>query len=220
VTTYLVDTETTGKDDPEPIELAFVELTSVRPLAAGAAFTMRYTPSKPITLGAMATHGITMDDLRGAPPSSAAKLPDDATVIVGHNVDFDWLALGKPDVLRIDTCAMARKVWPYFDSHSLWACLFSIDPLYARAHCRSAHGAAADVAATLLLLDAILSRVEPCSTWEEVHAVSERARVPETMPFGKHKGVPLTAVPRDYVRWLLGQGDVDPYLRQALEARR
>jgi len=26
-------------------------------------------------------------------------------------------------------------------------------------------------------------------------------------------------VPADYKRWLLGQGDIDPYLRKALEAR-
>jgi exodeoxyribonuclease X len=25
-------------------------------------------------------------------------------------------------------------------------------------------------------------------------------------------------VPADYKRWLLGQGDIDPYLRKALEA--
>jgi exodeoxyribonuclease X len=29
----------------------------------------------------------------------------------------------------------------------------------------------------------------------------------------------MADVPADYKRWLLGQGDIDPYLRKALEAR-
>ena len=38
------------------------------------------------------------------------------------------------------------------------------------------------------------------------------------MPFGKHKGVPISEVPKDYKQWLLRQSDVDPYLVKALEA--
>jgi uncharacterized protein (DUF3820 family) len=37
------------------------------------------------------------------------------------------------------------------------------------------------------------------------------------MTFGKHKGTPLAEVPKDYVRWLLDQPNVDPYVRQAFE---
>ncbi len=36
------------------------------------------------------------------------------------------------------------------------------------------------------------------------------------MTFGKHKGMNITDIPPDYKRWLLGQQDVDPYLRKAL----
>ncbi len=45
---------------------------------------------------------------------------------------------------------------------------------------------------------------------------SEDARVPEVMPFGKHKGVRMSDVPADYKRWLASKGDVDPYLVRAL----
>jgi exodeoxyribonuclease X len=38
------------------------------------------------------------------------------------------------------------------------------------------------------------------------------------MPFGKHRGMLLTDLPGDYKQWLSGQGDIDPYLRKALEA--
>jgi len=38
------------------------------------------------------------------------------------------------------------------------------------------------------------------------------------MPFGMHKGIPLADIPGDYRKWLLGQKDIDPYLRRALES--
>jgi exodeoxyribonuclease X len=36
------------------------------------------------------------------------------------------------------------------------------------------------------------------------------------MPFGKHKGMLLVDVPKDYKKWLLTQQDIDPFLRKAL----
>jgi len=55
-------------------------------------------------------------------------------------------------------------------------------------------------------------------TTEDLYCESEKARIPTTMPFGKHKGMSLTDIPNDYKQWLLGQGDIDSYLRKALEA--
>src|SRR5690606_38893005 len=83
-----------------------------------------YKPSKPSTFGAMAVHHILPHELEGCPPSSECKLPADAEYIVGHNVDYDWEAVGKPNVKRICTCAMARWVWPEADSHSQSALLY------------------------------------------------------------------------------------------------
>ena len=55
-------------------------------------------------------------------------------------------------------------------------------------------------------------------SWEAVWAFSEEARIPETMPFGKHRGVAISDLPRDYVGWALKNlTDMDPYLRKALE---
>jgi exodeoxyribonuclease X len=53
---------------------------------------------------------------------------------------------------------------------------------------------------------------------EALWEASENARLPTHMTFGKHKGLPLSEVPKDYVRWLLDQANVDPYLRQAFTA--
>lgn len=38
-----------------------------------------------------------------------------------------------------------------------------------------------------------------------------------TMPFGKHKGARLSAIPWDYLRWLTTI-DLSPWLREAVEA--
>ncbi len=46
--------------------------------------------------------------------------------------------------------------------------------------------------------------------------ISEDARMPTVMSFGKHKGELIKDIPRDYKRWLLNQPDVDPYLAIAL----
>lgn len=40
------------------------------------------------------------------------------------------------------------------------------------------------------------------------------------MPFGKHKGDLISAIPTDYKEWLLRQPDVDPYLAKALNGGR
>lgn len=38
------------------------------------------------------------------------------------------------------------------------------------------------------------------------------------IPFGRHLGKPLADVPTDYLGWLLGQDNLDPALRAALDA--
>jgi len=56
-------------------------------------------------------------------------------------------------------------------------------------------------------------------TINDLYTESEKARIPITMPFGKHKGMLLTDLPSDYKQWLLNQGDIDMYLRKALETQ-
>ena len=96
---YLIDTETTGLKDPQVIQLAWMRLAfdGVYILVDGT-FNRFYRPSKEIELGALCTHHISLMDLVDCDPSDTAKLPTDAEYIIGHNVDFDWKALGKPNV--------------------------------------------------------------------------------------------------------------------------
>lgn len=212
----ILDTETTDADAPEIVEVAWGEVDlGLRELSPHPA--RRFKPSKRISLGALATHHIMDEELEGCPPSSSFRLPDDVQYLIGHNVDFDWLAIGKPEVKRICTLAFSRKFWPEADSHTLGAMLYLLERPSARFLLRNAHSAAVDVEAAFLLLRHIFGKLGEVHSWEDVWRASEAARVPTIMPFGKHKGMAIRDVPPDYKRWLLCQADIDPYLRQALK---
>lgn len=187
-------------------------------------FTQRFQPSKPITLGAMATHNIMDEDLLGCDPSAIFELPP-CDFVIGHNVDFDAQAAGIMATetnaaplsapRRIDTCAMARACWPDLDCYSQSALIYHLDRKNARERLKGAHGAAADVLLCKTILDACIAHSNARS-WEELWAFSEEARIPKVMYFGKHKDMAIADLPRDYVAWLLRLPDLDQYLRKAL----
>ena len=218
----IFDTETTGTTDPEVIEAAWLQVKGSPAIHLYETYCERFNPSKPIELGAMATHHIIPSDLTDCRPCAEFLLPD-ADYLIGHNVDFDWKVAGSPDVKRICTLAFSRWLFPELDSHKQTAMLYHLfDHETARAVCLEAHNALADVRMCHMLLDALIEEMErrdiPCETWEELWQFSEIARIPTVMTFGKHKGTAIKDVPSSYKHWLLGQSDVDPYLRQALEA--
>lgn len=86
---------------------------------------------------------------------------------------------------------------------------------------RNAHAALDDVKNCRLLLVKILDTLSvtlgrPVNDWEELWQISEDARIPAVIGFGKHKGMAVADLPSDYKRWLLNQTDLDPYMRKAL----
>lgn len=215
--TIIFDTEATGIKEPVLIEAAWVELESLDPFTIINPFVQRYNPGKPISLGALATHHIMDEELVDCPPASSFTLPENLDYLIGHNVDFDWEVTGRPEVKRICTLALARSLWPELDSHNQSALLYHLERNTARDQLRNAHSALIDVGICAVILDYIC-RQQNIKTIEELYAASEIARTPTVMPFGKHKGLPLSEVPADYKTWLLSTGDLDPYLRKALEA--
>lgn len=221
MSTLIFDTETTGLVEPVVlIEAAWRKLDDIQTLRPTEAFCQRYNPGKPVETGAMAVHHILDEDLKDCPASDTFKLPDGAEYLIGHNVDYDWKVIGKPEVKRICTLAMARKLWPDADSHSQSALLYRLttDRVRVREALKNAHSAEADVRFCAIILKKELSIIQPDS-WEALWEYSEVARIPDVMPFGKHRGVPIKDLPKDYVRWALGNlADLDEYLRRALEA--
>ena len=158
------------------------------------------------------------EDLVSCAPSASFKLPADTKYLIGHNIDFDWVAIGRPEVKRICTLALARSLWPDLDSHTQSALLYYFERATARDQLRNAHSALADVWICSKIVGKIIEKLQPSSLdafWE----MSEIARIPTIMPFGKHKGLLLADVPSSYKQWLLGHSDVDPFLRKALESK-
>jgi exodeoxyribonuclease X len=213
----IFDTETTGLDAPEIIEAAWIELKALAPLTLGEGFEQRYRPSKPISLAALATHHILDEELLDCPPSTSFKLPAGLQYLIGHNVDFDWAVAGSPDVRRICTLSLARAVWPTLEAHNQSALLYYLDRKNARERLKNAHSAGADIKICATILEHICLKLK-IDSLEALWQKSEESRIPTHMPFGKHKGMPIAEVPKDYVRWLLNQPDIDPFLRRALQA--
>lgn len=220
----IFDSETTGLNDPQMIEGAWLKLESVTSLNIVEQFLQRYKPSKAIELGALATSHILDEELADCPTHTEFKLPDGTTYIIGHNVDYDWGVIGKPDVKRICTQALSRALWPDADSHSQSAMIYLHYREHAKRWLQNAHAALDDVKNCRLLLMKILESIAehngaPVFSFEDLWMISEEARIPKIIRFGKHSGTEISKIPADYKRWLLGQPDVDPYLRKALEQR-
>lgn len=216
MTAYIIDTETTGLIEPiEVLSFAYCQLAEDLSQAR-VTIERLYKPSKPIEWGALATHHILMEDLEGQPPSAMCKLPGDTTYIVGHNIDYDWKALGKPDMKRVCTQAMARHVWPTLDSHKLGALIYYTQGCskVTRNNVIRAHGAAVDVGLVGLLLPTLIKEFG-CRTIEDLHSASELARIPTVMGFGKFKGQPVANVDRGWISWYRRQDDTDAYLLEA-----
>ncbi|HBZ18828.1 MAG TPA: DNA polymerase III subunit epsilon, partial [Betaproteobacteria bacterium] len=182
--TIIFDTEATGIKEPILIEAAWVELESFAPFAFTNPFVQRYNPEKPISLGALATHHIMDEELVDCPLAASFTLPKHVDYIIGHNVDFDWGVIGKPEVKRICTLSLARKLWPNLDSHNQSALLYYLERSTAREQLRNAHSALIDVGICAAILNHICQELG-IKTVEALYAESEKARIPITMPFGK-----------------------------------
>lgn len=229
----IFDTETTGLGDGrEIVEAAWLRPALVDDMAGpsdaiprplqGPVWSQRYRPEGRVEYGAMAVHGILPFELERCPPSSDFELPADIEYLVGHNIDFDWQAIGRPDVKRICTDAMARWIWTDADSYSQSALLYMLlgPTVETRELLSGAHGALTDVHNNSRLLDAILEARPEFRTWSALYAFSEACRIPRVLPFGKWKGSPLADVVSDdpgYVNWMLRQDWLDPYVREGLE---
>jgi exodeoxyribonuclease X len=223
----VLDTETTGLHQPQVIELAtkgpleWTQHTEDLPVSV-----QRYLPSKPIEPGAMATHGIIMEDLVGCPPSPTAPWhPGLVTHVIGHNVDSDLAVLGNPSVRPICTLILARRLWESEASHKLSTMMYVLfEASMARELTRDAHAAHTDVTNTCLLLDACIyelqSRGHACRNWEDLAQLTLEFRIPLRIGFSKYgpkngqPGTPYPDIPSGMLEWILDPkrvNDMDPW---------
>lgn len=216
---YATDTETNGREPAEVIELACVPVKAAEWVWDGQSiFEQRYKPQNPSTWTAYTVHGILPSVLEGCAPSKEAKLLADADYMIGHNVDYDWKALGEPQVKRICTLAIARHLYPDDEGHGLGAMLLRLNGFAEFERIRNElHGANNDALACLEVLRGMLlfNKLE-FSTAEALWHFSELARIPTICDFGKYRGKRYEDIPPDYKYWYLRQKDKDPYIEQAM----
>ncbi len=201
-----LDTETTGLKDPEVIEVSGTYLND--DFTRSDSFSYRFKPNKPIEIASMLKHGITYEDLINEREFSFS-LDEDVEYLIGHNVDFDWINIGKPEVKLIDTLSMSRKLWPNLEQHTLDYLVFYFTPkenykALIDKFKSSLHSSNFDVKLCLFLLNNIMSSAK-LNTIEEVYNFSQNSRIIDRLPFGKYKGVELITVPNDYLEWLLNE---------------
>lgn len=218
---YIFDTETTGSQQPDLIEAAWLQIDDPTSMKVVQQFEQRYKPRHPNTLGALAVHHIYDEELVDCPPCTDFVFPTDAQYMIGHNIDYDWNVVNQPNVKRICTLALSRMLLPQLDSHSQSALMYYFFRAHARDRLKSAHSALADVQNCMYLLTKLLALLStPITTWEQLWEQSEIARLPLVMPFGKHKGVSIAELPNDYQDWILRQDSMDPYVKLAIQKAR
>ena len=222
----ILDTETHSLNGL-PIEIAYAPIqiqAGQLTLDKSQIFDQLYSiGDEKISYGAMAVHHILEQDIVDQPHFDTFQLPSETVYIIGHNIDYDIRTIEKcgvdsSKIKAICTLALARRAWPDAEAHNISALIYMISKGSQRARelLKGAHRADADIILTANILMHIMHHLQ-VQDIEQLYALSEDARIPRSLNFGKHKGTAIEELPKDYVQWLLRQDDLDPYLRKALE---
>ncbi len=209
---------------------SIVEINDGKVFVLQAPRAKRFNPLKEISLGSMAISHICDEDVTDEPPHTDFRLPSSVEYLIGHNINFDMAVLKNAGVTHIPklicTNAMANFLLPTLESHKLVSLLYHLHRNIARAQAKNAHAASADIYFTELVLGSLMdlanSQGYEISDVESLYEFSQMARIPTHLSFGKHKGeaiVDLAASSEGagYIKWLLKQDSVDPYLAQACQ---
>lgn len=236
------DLETTGLD-PATDKIVEIAVLRIEPDGRRTSRARRIDPERPIPPEATAVHGIGDDDVRGEPPfrkiaKSLLELLGDAD-LAGFNVRrFDLPLLER----ELDDCGLdlrlaerrvvdAMTIFHRKEPRDLSAAV----RFYLGRELEGAHGAEADIAATVDVLEAQLERyadlprtVEELESWSQPRGGANEEKFVckdgETVfCFGKYQGRPLREVAAqapDYLKWILSS-DFPPkakeIVRRALE---
>lgn len=218
------DSETTGLVEPiYPIEIAHLEI-DYPSLEVISGFEQKFFPPKPIEFGALMTSHILMSELVGSQPSIQGQqeykefIEDNVAYMIGQYIQYDWNVYGQPDVKQICTKALATWLLPdYTDSFSQSALLYFFMGDAAKPLLKEAHTAMADVENNLRLLSYLMPLIEAKIGYtpdiQKLYELSEEAKVPTKMTFGKHKGktyVEVARIDSGYYTWWQTKSDTKP----------
>ncbi|MDG1417064.1 MAG: DUF3820 family protein [Maricaulis sp.] len=196
----IIDTETTGvEDDDQLVEIASVDWNEGVLENPQQSFVR---PSIPIPPEVSAIHHITDEMVRDAPVVLEALKPfQDASIFAAHNAAFDQRFLGF-EGHWVCTYKVALRLWPEAPNHKnqtlrYWLKLPSPPPEAGA----MAHRALYDAWTTAHIFDRLTTEMS-------INEMVQISKSPALLPkfhFGKHAGVPLGEVPKDYLAWLVRQ---------------
>lgn len=230
---YIADTECTGidPDADQVIELAVMDLPDTVEAFLKAKIEdlpmehCYFGHTAPMKFGALNTHHINPDRLKGLKPFGG-QLANPGGYMIGHNADFDSGFLGCAGAKRICTLALARNLWPDIDSHSQGAVLYYIAYQTGKGYqwatdlLKNAHAADADVMNCARILKYAIMTIERRTgqklDWEGLYKYSLEARIPKIMTFGKFAGQPVEEVEPSWAQWYAGTDKPDPFVMSAL----
>ncbi len=219
----VVDTETTGMDHAKDTVVEIAAVSRRREFLG--VFSSLCNPGRPIPPEAMAVHHIT-DSMAADQPLLSANLvdllrkldedretPDEPRIWAAHNAEFDRGFLQGLEGGWICTWRCALHIWPDAPGHGNQVLRYwlKLDPqipsdLYP-------HRALYDAVVTEEILQLMLT----------MHSVEELQRMTVTpvllrkVRFGKHRDELWEKVPRDYLRWLIRQTELDPDVRHTVQ---
>ena len=229
VAIFILDVETTGIDPKKSHVCEIAIARWLPPNYVGPAERVVWSslvrPPVGIPPAATAIHGITDADVVSAPPLTEAltafrDLVPAGSLVVAHNIAFDGAFIDLRDRYQACTLRLAQRLWPHAPSHknaelARW--------LGIETDGERLHRAAPDVAVTGGIFHAILRRMlerdGSAPSLEQLCRLSSPEEPVEFLPFGKHRGEPLSAVPTDYLVYARDTWrDSEPGLRAAILA--
>ena len=204
----VIDFETTGlPPDASVCEAAFVDVNASPTFLMGKWHHL-VQPTTPMSLGARATHHITDDEIaetgitwKDACGFLAEETPD---IYAAHNADFEKAFFNPEGSRWIDTWKVALRLWPESPSHSNQVLRYYLN-LIVGSEAMPPHRALPDawVTAHILIAAAQVTSLDGMLKW------SDEPPYLTKLTFGKHRGQLFSAVPKDYLEWIIKQ-DMEP----------
>lgn len=213
------DTETTGiRPDKDRI----IEIAAYDPVE-NRTFEKLINPGCPIPAEASNIHHITDEMVADAPSFDVVArefvefCASDVVLIAHNNDSFDYHFLknefGRHGVEMLDCKFMDSLKWARRYRNDL--------PRHTLQFLREIYGIAANNAHRALddviVLHQVFKYMTDDLSIDEIYALLNKPREIHHMPFGKHRGMPLKSLPKDYVAWLAGSGAFEKPENQELK---
>jgi exodeoxyribonuclease X len=193
-----------------------------------------YNPGRKISVDAMCVHHITNEMVAKEPPfkdSEAANnlnalLSKPDSYLVAHNAAFDVEMLNREGIYPkniICTLKLARYLDPEGDikKHNLQYIRYRLE---LKVEGAIAHDAYGDILVLeTLFTNRLYPKILKQNENDEQKAITKMLEISSKpslipkMPFGKHKDTHFRDIPKDYLKWLSGQNDLNEDLEYTIK---